>query len=32
LKASLNPLKMHVGMMKYPLNYLKSALLILPHL
>jgi hypothetical protein len=33
LKASLNPLnvKIHVDM-KYSLNYLKSALLLLPHL
>jgi hypothetical protein len=34
LKAALNPLnlKIHVDMIKYPLNYFKSALLILPHL
>jgi hypothetical protein len=34
LKASLNLLnpKIHVDMMKYPLNYLKSGLLMLPHL
>jgi hypothetical protein len=34
LKASLNPLnlKIHLDMMKYPQNYLKLAMLILPHL
>jgi hypothetical protein len=34
LKTSLNPLnlKIHMDVVKYPLNYLKLALLILPHL